>query len=173
MNERVLKYLIWGIVLLLLQILIFKNINIGWGDFYYIHILVYPLLILFLPINIPRVYLMLIGFGVGMIVDLFYLSPGIHSSALVFLAFIRQPLLNILEPRGGYKVATTPTPYHLGLNWFLTYAAILMFLHHLFYFSIEIFTFDLMLFIWLKTIFSFIFSMLFILALVLITNPRY
>nr|MBS0036690.1 hypothetical protein [Saprospiraceae bacterium] len=77
------------------------------------------------------------------------------------------------EPRGGYKVATSPTAYHLGLNWFITYTSILMFLHHLFYYSVEIFTVELMLFIWLKTIFSFIFSMLFLLAMVFIINPRY
>nr|MBS0037895.1 hypothetical protein [Saprospiraceae bacterium] len=97
MSERFVKYLIWAVGLLVFQIFIFKNINFGWGDFHYVHILIYPLLILILPINTSRVYLMIIAFVVGIILDLFYLSPGIHSAALVFMAFIRQPVLNLLE----------------------------------------------------------------------------
>ncbi len=173
MNERVRKYIGWGVVLALVQILVFREVNFGWGDFYHVHILVYPALILVLPIKIPRTYLMIIGFFLGLILDLFYLSPGIHSSALVFMAFIRTLVLNLLEPRGGYKVNSSPTIYHLGMNWFLSYSAIMIFLHHLFYFSMEVFTFDEMLYIWLRTVFSFIFSMLFILIFCVIFNPRY
>ncbi|TVR76637.1 MAG: hypothetical protein EA409_13275 [Saprospirales bacterium] len=173
MNERVSKYVAWGLVLALLQIFIFRGINFGWGDFYYVHILVYPVFIMILPINTPRTYVLLIAFFLGLLLDIFYLTPGIHSSALVFMAFIRTPLLNLLEPRGGYKVNSSPTPYHLKFNWFLGYASLMLFAHHLFYFSVEFFSIAHLLHIWMKTIFSFFFSMSFLLAFSIIFNPKY
>lgn len=173
MNERLIKYTGWFLIIMILQVFIFREINFGWGEFYYVSILFYPIFVLILPINMPRTYIMLLGFLMGFILDLFYLSPGIHSASLVFTAFFRTPVLNILEPRGGYKVNSSPTIYHMGLNWFLLYVSVLLFIHHLIYFFIEIFAFDLFLYIWLKTIFSFIFSLLFVMAFVIILNPKY
>jgi hypothetical protein len=172
MSDRFLKYGFWFVALTIAQILIFRGISFGWGDQHYFQVLIYPLLVIILPLNISRIQLMLIAFVMGFIIDLFYLSPGVHCAALVFSAFIRQLILNILEPRGGYKVNVSPTIYHLGMNWFLSFSAIMIFLHHLTYFSLEMFSFQFALTIWLKTIFSFISSYLFILALAIILNPK-
>lgn len=173
MSDRVIKYGFWFVALTLAQILIFRGIAFGWGDEKYFQVLIYPLLILILPLNITRIQLMLIAFAMGFIIDLFYLSPGVHSAALVFSAFIRELILNFFEPRGGYKVNSSPTIYHLGLNWFLSFSAVMIFLHHLVYFSLEVFSLQFILTIWLKTIFSFITSYLFILAFAVILNPKY
>lgn len=172
MSDRVLKYGFWFIALIIVQILIFRGISFGWGGQHYFQVMIYPLLMIILPLNISRIQLMLIAFGMGFIIDLFYISPGVHSSALVFTAFIRQLVLNIMEPRGGYKVNISPTIYHLGINWFLSYAAIMILLHHLIYFSLEIFSFEHFITIWLKTIFSFFTSYLFTLAIAIIMNPK-
>ena len=172
MSDQLLKYGFWFIALTLAQILIFRGIAFGWGDQHYFQVLIYPLLILILPLNFSRVQIMLIAFSMGLIIDLFYLSPGVHSAALVFTAFVRKIVLNFMEPRGGYKVNISPILYHMGMNWFLSFSAILVFLHHLVYFSLEVFSFQFAITIWLKTIFSFLTSYLFILALAVIINPK-
>jgi hypothetical protein len=107
--------------------------------------------------------LVIIGFVVGFTMDMFYNSPGVHMSASVFTAFIRPYVLKYIEPRGGYNVNDSPVSAHLGFTWYITYTSILMLAHLFFYFSIEVFTFYYILEIWLKTLFSFIFSMFIVL----------
>jgi hypothetical protein len=120
----------------------------------------------------PKTVLLLIGFALGLIIDIFYDSLGVHASACVFTAFIRPLLLQLIEPRGGYPINVSPTKFHFGTRWFLLYSGIALFLHLLFYFSIEVFTFVYFLEIWLKTIFSFIFSFLTVLLYIFLLNPK-
>ena len=160
------------IFLVLIQILILKRINIGWGDFNYIHFFIYPLFILLIPLKIQRPFLLILAFFTGLIIDMFYDSPGLHSSSLVFMAFMRNYILRFLEPRDGYKIDITPTIYDFGFNWFLIYSSILVFLNIFWYFSVEAFSFQYFPEIILKTIFSFIFSEILIVLYVIILNPK-
>jgi rod shape-determining protein MreD len=73
------------IVLLLLQVLIVKNINLG----RYFIFFPYVLFILLLPFHTSKPIAMLIAFIYGLCVDLFYDTQGMHASACVFLAFCR------------------------------------------------------------------------------------
>ena len=160
------------VILILIQVLILKRINIGWGNIDYIHFFIYPLFILLMPLKIQRPVLLLSAFFAGLIIDMFYDSPGLHTSALVFLAFMRDSILKFLEPRDGYKIDTTPTIHDFGFNWFLIYSSILVFLNVFWYFSVEAFSFQYLPEIILKTIFSFIFSELLIILYVIILNPK-
>jgi hypothetical protein len=103
---------------------------------------------------------------------MFYDSPGLHSSSLVFMAFMRNYILKFLEPRDGYKIEMTPTIYNFGFNWFVIYSSILVFLNIFWYFSVEAFSFLYFPEIILKTIFSFIFSEVLIVLYVVILNPK-
>lgn len=161
-NREIIRYLLIGVIVLLLQALLFKRIYFGWNDFNYIQFLIYPILIFILPFRIPRAALVVTGFLFGFLVDVFYNSPGVHASALTCTAFLRPYVLKFLEPRGGYNVNGNPLNSRLGINWYLYYTGILLFIHLFFYFSVETFTYFYFVHIWLKTIFSFIFSMLII-----------
>lgn len=52
--------------------------------------------ILLLPYRISRSYLMIAGFFVGLVVDIFSNTPGIHAGACVFVMFIRDRWLSIV-----------------------------------------------------------------------------
>jgi hypothetical protein len=164
------KWIIVGFVIVLLQVLLFRRFYFGWSGFNYVQFIVYPILFMILPFKVSRSALVLIGFIVGMVIDMFYDSPGVHTSASVFSTFLRPYILSTIEPRKGYNVNDSPTPKYLGMNWFLTYSSILMFCHLFFYFSVEVFTFYYMGEIWLKTIFSFVFSMIVITMYAYLTN---
>ena len=170
MNNPITKNIIRFLVIILLQVLVFKQIQ--WANFNYLSIIIYPVVIMLLPIKIRNYQLLLIAFVTGLFVDMFYDSPGVHASAAVFTAFIRPFVLNLIEPRGGYGINTIPSKHHLGINWFILYASIITFAHLFFYFSVEAFTFHYFLDIWLKTIISFIFSMIFILIHHFLFNPK-
>jgi len=160
------------LIIFLIQVLVLKRINIAWEDFNYIFLIVYPLFILLIPLKISRPLLLLLAFIIGLGVDMFYDSPGLHAASLVFTAFIRKHILKFLEPVEGYKTDSTPTISKYGFNWFLIYSSILMFIHLLVFFSLEAFSFVFFIDILLKTIFSFILSQLIIIVYVLILNPK-
>jgi len=117
--------------------------------------------------------MMAIGFILGMSIDVFYNSPGIHASACVFTAYIRTWILTLLEPYEGYSTNVSPTIKNFGLPWFLSYASILLGLHLLFYFSVEAFSFVFIFEIVMNTIFSLIASLLLTVLIMLIFNPKY
>lgn len=171
MNSVIVINALRFIGLVVLQGLVFQNVGAGWENFPYLNIILFPLFILLLPMRTPKASVILLGFLIGIFVDIFYNSMGLHASAAVFTAFARPYVLNILEPRGGYNVNYSPTAYRMGLGWFLRYASILMFSHLFFYFSVEAFTFVYFVDILIKTIVSFIVSMIFILIYQLILNP--
>jgi len=160
------------IFLVLLQVLIFKGIDLDANGFTYVSVFIYPIFLLILPIRTPTVLVVLLGFILGCSIDLFYDSPGVHAGASVFTAFIRSAVLSFMEPRGGYEVNASPTKASYGINFFFPYSAILMFVHLLVYFSLEIFTpvfFDE---IFLRTIFSFLVSMIFVIMYIYLFNPK-
>lgn len=149
------RYLVNFVVLITLQILIFNNIQLGG----FINPYVYILFILILPFDIPKWFLLFIGFFLGITIDLFSNTLGMHSSACVFMAFLRPFILKIIAPREGYESETYPTVSYYGINWFLKYSLLLIFAHHTFLFFVEVFRFSdffsTLLRIILSTIFSF------------------
>lgn len=172
MNSSIIKNGVRFIFLVLVQILIFKNIDIDTNGFSYFTIFIYPIFILLLPIRTPTVLVVFLGFVLGITVDVFYDSLGVHAGASVFSAFIRSTILHFLEPRGGFEVNASPTKESYGINFFFRYAAIFMFLHILVYFSLEIFTPIYFNEIFIRTVFSFLLSLLFIIIYQYLFNPK-
>ncbi|MEM1319301.1 MAG: rod shape-determining protein MreD [Bacteroidota bacterium] len=172
MNSTVLANTLRFLGLVFLQVLVLKRFSLGWENFNYFNIFLYPLFIMLLPLRIPHSLLVGLGFVLGIGIDIFYDSPGVHASAGVFTAFIRPFVLSFMEPRGGYNVNHTPTKARFGLSWFLIYSSVLMFAHLFFYFSVEAFTFYYIGDIFLRTVSSFFISMIFIIMYQFIFDPR-
>jgi hypothetical protein len=154
------------------QVLIFKRVAFHWGDFAFIHFIIYPLFIILLPTKLSRPLVILLGFIIGIFVDLFYDSPGIHASAGVFTAYARGLVLDLLEPYEGYNLNDSPTMETMGISWFMSYSSILLGLHLLYYFSMEAFSFVYIFEILMNTIFSFIASFIILMLFLLIFRPK-
>jgi hypothetical protein len=115
---------------------------------------VYIGFILMLPLEIGPLLLMLISFGTGFTVDLFYDSIGVNAAASVFIGFLRPYWLNIITPRGGYEEIVIPNLKTIDFGWFLTYSIPLIFLHHSVLFYLEAGGFALFFFTLTKVFFS-------------------
>jgi rod shape-determining protein MreD len=137
---------------------VFDNIELNG----YINPYIYILFIILLPFETPNWLLLGIGFLLGILVDLFSMTPGLHASATVFIAFLRPFVLKIFSPRDGYETGTFPRVAYYGLNWFAKYSMILIFSHHFILFTIEIFRFSDILLIFSKTLLSGVFTTIFI-----------
>jgi hypothetical protein len=68
-------------------------------------------------------------------------TPGVHSSATVFMAFARPLVLSLFSPREGYQTGTLPRMSQFGAEWFVKYSVMLILLHHFTLFYLEVFTF--------------------------------
>ena len=132
MNNWIIKYIWHCLALIAVQALVLSHINISG----LVNPYIYPLLILFLPLTTPRWAMLLIAFAIGLSVDIFQSTLGMHASAAVLLAFIRPGLLRILNPK-EQEMNELMDPYYHGITWFAIYAGILVFIHHLFYFAVE------------------------------------
>ena len=128
------RVLLMFITLILLQILIFNNINIGVLG---ITPLFYVLFILMLPFETPGWLLLLLSFLMGTTIDVFRDTPGLNSAATVFMGFARPWILNMIAPRDGYENGMRPYLMDMGMSWFLYYSVSLVFIHHFVYFVLD------------------------------------
>ncbi|MBS3768903.1 MAG: rod shape-determining protein MreD [Bacteroidales bacterium] len=132
------RYILTFVILVLVQVLLMNNIQLGG----YLNPYIYVLFLLSLPFETPKWGLLVLGFLLGLTIDLFSHTVGMHTSACVFMAFLRPMVLGTLEPRDGYEPDTYPSVRDYGLNWYFKYSSILILAHHLFLFYIEMFKLD-------------------------------
>lgn len=144
------------IFLVLLQVLVLNNIKYSG----FVNPYMYVLFILLLPFETPSWLVLVVSFFLGLSVDMFCDTIGIHASASVFMGFLRPFVLQTISPRDGFETGSFPRVYYYGVIWFLKYAVILVFAHHLFLFIVEVFKFDNFHLILWRTFLSTIFSTL-------------
>ncbi|MEI6680120.1 MAG: rod shape-determining protein MreD [Mariniphaga sp.] len=132
------KYSLIFVVSVLLQVLIFNNILIARviAPFFYI------LFIILLPFDTPRSLLLFLSFILGLTVDIFTNTPGVHASACLLSGFIRPGILGLISSRETLESVIAPRVRNMGFQWFAGYTAFMVIIHHLFLFFIEAFTFD-------------------------------
>jgi hypothetical protein len=164
MKNSIVFYTVWFVALVVSQILVFNQFELGWG----IHIMVYPMFILLLPFDFRPVTLMILAFAAGMTIDWYTNSFGLHTSAAVLLAYFRPRIYKVLEPREGYDTLRKPHLRDMGTNWFVTIYILTLLLHHFWFFTLEIFKLSEILFILQKTLLSTISSFLVILLVQII-----
>lgn len=168
MVQQIFKYLIQFVLLALVQVLILNELQL----LEYGTPMVYPLLILTLPINTPRLLTMLLAFNLGLAIDAFSNTAGMHAFALVLVAYLRPVFLRAMTPRDGYDPDDRPTIYGLGFQWFIVYAFMGIILHHVVFYSWEIFNFSYVGYLLLRTGVSAVLSMVLIIAIQFIFYTR-
>lgn len=159
MINSLLRFTFIFILLILLQLLLFNNIQFSG----YINPYVYIMIILVLPSAIPSWLLLLISFSTGLIIDLFMGSPGMHTSATVMAGFCRPYVLTLISPRDGYESGSDLSMSAYGFSWYLTYTVIVVVIHHTVLFYLEVFSFSGFFRTLLRVILSSVFTIAFIL----------
>lgn len=155
------------LLLLLAQILIFSNINFS----SFVNPYVFPLFVLLLPFETPRWLLMLIGFGAGLLLDMFMGSIGMHAAACLLVAYLRPFLINIITPKGT-EFEISPNVYAQGVTWFVVYLGITMILYLSFYFLVEAATFLNFFLLLVKILVSTLVSIIFMLIFLFLFSSK-
>ena len=86
--HRVVEYTLMFIVLVLLQVFLFDNLNLS----PYCYPLVYVGFILLLPVTLLPAWTLLLGFAIGAVTDLLSGTPGLHTIAATATAFCRRAM---------------------------------------------------------------------------------
>ncbi|GAB4339771.1 MAG: hypothetical protein OHK0038_19060 [Flammeovirgaceae bacterium] len=93
--------------------------------------------ILFLPLKVEKLWVVFLGFLLGIFVDIFYDTLGIHTAACVLLAYLRGILISLYGLDSDDEIITDISIRSVRIQIFLSYVVILSFLHHLMLFAIE------------------------------------
>jgi len=142
------------VIYVLLQILLMKNMVLFDKAFCFVYIG----FLLLLPFEAGSLLLLFLGFLMGLVVDIFYDSLGIHIAASVLIMYFRPYWINLITPRGGYEVGMEPSLKLMKFEWFATYALPLIFVHHFALFYLEAGGFSMFFFTLVKVIASTVFT---------------
>jgi len=138
MSRAILLNLVRFVVLVFLQVFLLKNVTLYNLSTPYFYIL----FILLLPFDTPNLLLFPLAFILGITIDAFYDTPGLHAASCVLLAFVRILFISITVQKEGFDNEPEPTMSVMGFRWFFTYALILTLFHHFFLFNLEVFRFS-------------------------------
>ena len=155
---EILTYLVRFVLIVLFQLLVINNIKLST----YINPYIYIVFILTLPISMKPWIVVMISFFTGMVMDTFSSTPGLHMAATVFMGYVRNFYLRFATSKEDQAGNIKPVVSRKGVVWFLVYAVILTFLHHLFLFYLEIYSFAEFFRTLTRILFSTVFSVLFI-----------
>ena len=137
MGNSFIKNILRFIILILVQVTILDNINFGG----YVNPFLYVYFILLLPFEIPGWLLLISAFMMGISIDIFENTMGVNAAATVLMAFFRPVVLGSLSSGKEYEKNSKPSITSYGFTWFFTYSLILIFIHHLTLFYLEVFRF--------------------------------
>lgn len=131
--HNVLKYTIFFIVVILLQVFLFDNLNLS----VYIHPLIYIAFIVLLPTQMSPIATLGLGLATGIVMDFLSGNAGLHTIASLATAFMRPYILVLTVGRENMKEGGIPQPEKLGTGKFLKYVAMIVLIHCLVFFFFE------------------------------------
>lgn len=123
-------------LLVLLQVLVFNNINLGG----YINPFLYVLFIAMLPTNTGAIPMLVIAFVTGISVDVSTNMLGFHAAACTMVAFLRVVWLDKILLRDNDDAIETPSIYSPSYQQFMIYLFLLVFVFNLTYYVLVVFS---------------------------------
>ncbi|MDR7208259.1 rod shape-determining protein MreD [Flavobacterium piscis] len=166
MNSALLVNIFRFIMFLAIQIVIFNNMNL----LGYISPYPYILYIILYPVNSNRSGLIISSFLLGLTMDMFCNSGGIHAAACVLLAYYR-PYIFKFSFGLSYEYQTIKLNDSLTPERF-SFILVSVVLHHIVLFILEAFQFKFIWDILLRTLFSSIFSIIISIIIIYLIKPN-
>lgn len=137
MLHIVLSRAAWFVVLLLLQVLVFNHVHIMG----YATPLPYLYFLLILPSSTPRWLYVLLGFVMGLTVDLFTNTPGVAAASMSLLGLLAPLFLRLYLSADQDEDSFEPSRRTMEWGPFIRYVLTAVVLYCAVFFTIEAFTF--------------------------------
>ncbi len=137
MNSRlILPNIVRFLMLVLCQVVLLDQLHLHG----YINPFIYPLFILLLPFKTPKWLVLTLGFVLGLTIDMFNYSYGIHAAATVCLAYFRTNIILLFSSNNTMSNVPFPSLAFLGFKFFISYVASCILVHHAVLFGIHFLT---------------------------------
>lgn len=163
--REAIQYSLMILLYMILQILFLRNVVL----FNYAFCFVYIGGVLLLPADTDRLYLLLIGFAMGFTVDVFSNTFGMHAFATVLIAYLKPYLVNYqMEAKGTERMELGIRSQ--GLGSFLAYIVPLIFIHHAVLFLMEMNSFGMILYTFIRICASVVLSTIVLILLELFSK---
>ena len=166
MNNALLNNIARFILLLAAQIIIFNKFNL----FGFINPYPYILFIILYPVNTNKNNLLIASFLLGITMDLFCNSGGVHAAACVVLAYIRPQIFKFAFGL-SYEYQTIKLNDVLSPERF-SFIVTAVIIHHVVLFFLEIFSFILIFEMLFRTLLSTIFTISLCIIIIYLIKPR-
>jgi len=154
MNSNFILNIIRFFILVTIQIVVLNQINFGgWINPY-----LYVLFIILYPINSNKFGFIAASFALGLLVDIFSDSGGVHATACLMLAYFRPVFLRFAFGL-SYEYQTIRIADKLTVDRFTFIMTSILF-HHIILFTLELYRLNLFFNIILHTIVSTLFTFL-------------
>lgn len=135
MTQLILRNTARFFLLVLLQVLIFDRLAVS--SVYVPQ--VYILFILLLPFETPRWLLLVLSCLIGLCIDLFSYTVGLHTAACTLIGYLAPWLQTLVASRQSYEPGIQPGIRGLGFRWFLSYTLLLVSFHHILIYYLDAF----------------------------------
>jgi rod shape-determining protein MreD len=154
MNKSI-NQILFFVFLLFLQVLVLNNINfLG-----YINPYLYIAFVLLYPLKENRFSFLFFSFILGLLVDFFSDSGGIHAFSTLFIAYIRLFFIKVY-----FRKLPVDYPFFTlkseSFGKVFNYIVTLTIIHHLIYFSFANFSFQNLSMVFLNTLYASIFTLI-------------
>ncbi|MDH6358276.1 rod shape-determining protein MreD [Parabacteroides sp. PF5-9] len=135
MINNIIRSLIYFVMLVLVQVLVLNNIQFlrMATPFLYLYF------ILKLPFGISRSQLIFASFLIGIVIDAFSNTPGMHAASCTLVGFLCDPFIRFFIGK-ELTDGTFPSYRVFGFAGFLRYTLTIVLIHHTTLFLIESFT---------------------------------
>ena len=147
------------LVAMVLQVLLINQLQLGGVC----HPFIYILPLLMMPITLPRWADMVVGMAVGLLMDVFCNSLGVHAAACIMLMYVRRYLIP-LWVNDTERLTDAICMRTIGIAPFIKYVSLLVVAHHLMVFFLTAWTMQLWWYTLLTTLVSSIVSLALILG---------
>ena len=151
MNKEV-KYIILLPFFLFVQIYILNEVMFA----SYINPYLYLIILFVMPFKTQKWFLLIYAFILGLSVDIFSETLGMHSSACLIIALLKPAITKITIPHNIIEENDELIVQKIGIKSFILFTSIVVFIHHSILFILEHASIDLR--ILLKIILSTIIS---------------
>jgi rod shape-determining protein MreD len=154
MNKSI-NQILFFLFLLFLQVLVLNNINfLG-----YINPYIYIAFVFLYPLKENRFSFLFFSFMLGLFVDFFSDSGGIHAFSTLFIAYIRLFFIKVY-----FRKLPVDYPFFTlkseSFGKVFNYIVTLTIIHHLIYFSFANFSFQNLSMVFLNTLYASIFTLI-------------
>ena len=167
-GNRIIQFVFYFFLLVLVEVFVVNKLQLN----IYLVPHVYVFFVLLLPSKMQKIYVLLLSFLLGVIIDLFLHTNGVHTAAATFIGLLRNFLLPYVISIDQQDNDVVPSIRTMSWKKNIAYVSILVFVHQILLHSLSYFKLSAILIVFAKALASTILSVLLILILQLILFNR-